>query len=520
MNALGYVRISIKDQSNYSLENQERNVREYCTKNSLNLLRIFKDDGESSYSFDRPDWHRLEAFIKENKSVKYLVIFDHDRFSRNLAEALLKIKELQDKFSIKVMATTDSFDTDFTDPSTFMIRAFKYMMAESELHRIRQRTKSGMLQGALNGRFLNKAPFAYINSKDAHGQAVILKDEEKAYVINLIFKEYNRGMNIEDLRKVALQHGFRQKGNSAIQRVLSNPVYAGLIKVPAYKGSAEKFIKGIHEPVVSEFDYWRAQDRLKNKSFTIQRKDDVPLRGVLKCKCGRLMTAGNSRGKTGKYYWYYLCPVHRENFSGTKIHDQFNELLDLLSYSEERIAWFTEKLSSEISIQLNQKGELLARAQKALRTVNEKISATEEKYLEDPSMNKTTYVRVMNNHRSQRSELEKRLHDLNTNQNIYWQKLNALLPKMHDIRGTFEELDLYRKQQFINLVFDSSLSYENNIYRTLFIHPMFAHNALELKEKGLLEIRPEPLELATAPNRTPIGNSIEMLSSLYDLLAA
>lgn len=510
MNALGYIRISIKDQSAYSLENQERNIREYCKKNNLNLLRIFKDDGESSYTFDRPDFLKLEAFIKENKSVKYLVILDHDRFSRNLAEALLKIKELQDKYQIKVAATTDSFDTDFTDPSTFMIRAFKFMMAESELHRIRQRTKSGLLQGAMNGRFLNKAPYGYINAKDASGQAIIVKDEEKADIIKMIFLEYNRGTNIEDIRKLAMQRGFKPKGNSAIQRVLSNPVYAGLVKVPAYKEKPESLTKGMHLPIVSEFDFWRANDRLKNKTFTIQRKEDVPLRGVLKCHCGRFLTAGNSRSKTGRYYWYYLCPVHKINLPATKLHSQFNEILDLLSYSEERIEWFTEKLSEEISIQLNQKGELLAKTQKSLRSINEKILATEEKFLEDPSMNKSIYAKVMNNHRMQKSILERRLSDLNTNQNIYWQKLNDLLPKIHDIRATFEELDLYRKQQFINMVFDSSLSYQNEAYRTQSLHPMFRHNSLELKEKGLLEIIPEALQFGGIPLRTPNGNRIEL----------
>src|SRR5438128_8719750 len=103
MNAIGYCRISIADQSRYSMEGQERAIEQYCTTNDLTLLNIFKDDGESSYSFDRPDFNALEKFIRKNKSVDYLIIYDYDRLSRNLAEALLKIKELHEKFSIKVL---------------------------------------------------------------------------------------------------------------------------------------------------------------------------------------------------------------------------------------------------------------------------------------------------------------------------------------------------------------------------------------------------------------------------------
>ncbi|TBO44475.1 recombinase family protein [Pedobacter kyonggii] len=96
MNAIGYIRISKKDQSTHSLDYQEKSIRDYCDRNALELGSLFIDDGESSYTFDRPDYKALEDFIKKNKkSVKYLVIFDHDRFSRNLPEALQKIEFLE-----------------------------------------------------------------------------------------------------------------------------------------------------------------------------------------------------------------------------------------------------------------------------------------------------------------------------------------------------------------------------------------------------------------------------------------
>lgn len=47
MNAIGYIRISVKDQSVYSLEGQERSIRTYCTQHNLSLLNVFKDDGLS-----------------------------------------------------------------------------------------------------------------------------------------------------------------------------------------------------------------------------------------------------------------------------------------------------------------------------------------------------------------------------------------------------------------------------------------------------------------------------------------
>src|SRR4051794_33266448 len=103
MNAIGYMRLSIRDQSRYSLEYQEESIRDYCRRNNIELTALFKDNGESSYTFDRPDYKAVEAFIKKHKGQnQYFIIMDHDRFSRNLSEALSKITELEVKFGIKV----------------------------------------------------------------------------------------------------------------------------------------------------------------------------------------------------------------------------------------------------------------------------------------------------------------------------------------------------------------------------------------------------------------------------------
>jgi DNA invertase Pin-like site-specific DNA recombinase len=123
--AIGYVRISKKDQSVYSLDYQQSHIQEYCIKHDLELMATFRDDGESSYSFDRPDYIALENFIKQHKgAVNYLSIVDHDRFSRNISEALSKITYLEKKFGVKVLALSEPLNLDTSDPSIFLNRAF------------------------------------------------------------------------------------------------------------------------------------------------------------------------------------------------------------------------------------------------------------------------------------------------------------------------------------------------------------------------------------------------------------
>lgn len=498
MTAIGYIRISTVDQSTYSLEFQEAAVRKYCTDNNLNLLAIFKDNGESSYTFDRPDWKALEAFIKKNKQVTHLIIYDHDRFSRNLAEALLKIKELQDKFGIKVLATTDRIDTDMADPSTYIMRAFRYMIAESELLRIRERIKAGIMHAFMNGYFPNLAPYGYKNSRTEDKKPALIIDPEKARIVKEIFRLRLQGKSPEAIRAAVRPMGFNRSGNDAIQRILANPVYAGLIKVPAYKNRPEYLTKGKHKAIIPENDYWEVQTG--RKPIAIQNKDEVPLRGVLKCWCGKPVTAGNSKGRK-KYYWYYLCSTHRQSLSAEKLHNQLNEILSKLSFSPDDVAWFRERFTYEIAAMLQHRAEELGATERDLKAINAKIAKTEERYLSNQNISPETFQKVIGEMKVQKNEIEKRKLQLSATSADYMKVLESVLPKLADLSQAYNSMSLETKQRFLRVFFGDSLSYSNGSYRTAFIHPLIELKAAPLKENGLL-IKEQPV---VKLGKIPIG---------------
>ena len=171
-------------------------------------------------------------------------------------------------------------------------------MANNELLRIRQRTSRGIRQALEGGRFVNLAPFGYINNKEEGRKGIIVLDEKKAPIIRKIFFDFLLGQPITQIYREAKKLGFTGKSNSAMTRVLTNCVYAGLVKVPARSLGPEKYVKGIHEAIVSESDYWRCQELLgKKKPLKSLPDDEVPLRGILRHSCGAHMTAGYSKGK-------------------------------------------------------------------------------------------------------------------------------------------------------------------------------------------------------------------------------
>jgi site-specific DNA recombinase len=522
MNAIGYTRISTVEQSHHSLDGQDRLIREYCARHNLNLLAVFKDDGESSYTFDRPDWNALEAFIKKTKNVDCLVVVDLDRFSRNLAEALMKIQELQAKYKIRVLSTADNFDTDFEDPSNFMMRAFKLMMAEGELHNIRKRTKRGIIQAALSGRFTNMAPYGYKNGRDSKDKPILIIDETKAEIVRFIFREWLNGMEIAKLHRLAIAKGFKQKGKSSVQRILSNQVYYGMVPVPVHKGRKKPYEQGIHPAIISEQDFWLAQERLGNKKKAIHKNEEVPLRGVLHCWCGRKVTAGNSKSKTGKYHWYYLCQEHRKNLPATKLHLQFDEIMEALSISEAEMNWLRTKLMKEVGERIQEQGNVLARLKKELTDHQRQIKAAERRFLTMGNVSEETYKEVMAEMKADEVRLQREIAAQGTSHGAYFDKLNRLLPALCDLKDAFEKMPLEKQHQFINLGFDNSLSHDGNIYRTRKLHPLLAGKELELKENGLLVVEKPVIELSkvpSVPGTEPVSNFWDQTMQLLEAIA-
>lgn len=523
MHAIGYIRLSDEDQSNYSIDSQRRQITEYCDRNKLTLLKIYQDNGQSSYTFDRKAFNKLDKDIKQ---AQFLIVYHLDRFSRNMAEALLKIRQYLEA-GIRIRDISEPIDMDDYDSNTFLLRSMKFMVAESELMRIRQRTRQGMHQAKINGRYISHAPIGYVNARDEKDKSIILIDPLRYEMVKIVFREYIQGCGIEEVRRRLKAAGYTTiKGNSTIQNILSNPVYAGFIKVPATKEKPAHLVKGLHDPIISEFDYWRIQDRLKNRTVTSQNREEVPLRGVLYCGCGSKFTAGNCKGKR-QYYWYYMCPRCRLNLSAIKLHDKFDQLLDNLSFDETAIDGLRKRLLASLKQHLTTRDGRIAQLQVELASEQKKIEVAERKYLLRPNMSESTYNSVMAELRTRQASIYDQLAELSTGEDDLLDKLNEVLGNLSNVKVNFEKLGLEKKQQFIKLVFNNSLLFENSTYKTPSIFGIFSPNLLELKEKGLLEIVAPVMNLGITPASTGDRSNLEhepgifeQISKLYEVFAA
>lgn len=504
--AIGYVRISTKDQSNFSIEGQQDAIRKYCTRNGWELISITVDDGQSAKNFDRANWQLLEKYIKANsENIDYLVVMKYDRFSRNVSEALAKLDLFESRYNIRVMSVNEPIGMHPQSPYFFQFRTTMLMNGELELRIIQDRTKFGIVQAARSGRHVNHAPFGYKNNRDEQNKPIFEVVPEQALLVAEAYELYLCDVSISDIGKLLNKKGCKLKGKSAITRMLSNPVYAGLVRVPAYYDEPEELVESVNPAIVDKSTWWRVQAKLSGK---VQNRtvvnEEVPLRGVVNCHCGRPLTAGNSKGRN-RYYWYYKCMTHTQtNLKADVLHSQFSELLSELSLSEQQLSYLEKLVTAKLKESLQATKAATIARKKELDAVMANLDKLEEKYITG-NIDPLTYKKWRTRWEAERYGIQQELEKLAVPAATVWERYHHHLSSLRDINYLYSKADIHQKQSFIKLVFNNQLWYQDGTYRTSFLLPIFGMKAASLQEKRLLIIE-QPIErLREIPVRAPSG---------------
>jgi site-specific DNA recombinase len=482
-----YLRFSSTGQSNCSIESQDLQTAPWFIRNQVELVDTFIDEGHSARTFDRPDMKKLNDFIKRyHRDVDYLVVNDFSRFSRDAGEALVAVKQLQQKYGVQIVSVGAGITYDYNDNDSFFRTGLDFLLAEEDNRRRINHIKGGIYASKKEGRYLGPAPIGYLNSKDGR-KPILVVDAERAPSIQYIFRAFLSDVPNYIIKAEAKKLGLKLQGNSAIPRILTNPVYTGLIKVKAFKSHPEEMVEGLHEPIIDRVDWMNVQDKLNPKRKPVQIiHDEFPLRGVLLCHCGKPLTGAPSRGKSGRYFNYYKCQHSRHNnINANKAHDQLQQIFSYLNWPDYIYTAVHEKSKQLMEEKLHSDKLTLKRKSSELAQTEEKLHSVEEKWILE-QMNYETYQRWHKNLSNDRFRLKADIEQLSRNQDDIWNLLDKELYRLKYMDKMYEAASTVEKQQLVRLVFDSRLYYQDRTYRTPYIMQEFAHNTLILKEKKLL----------------------------------
>src|ERR1035437_1590333 len=253
--AIIYTRVSTDEQNNgYSPSDQKDKLYKYCQNNDIEIVGFYHHD-ESGKSFNSTEWIKIIQFIKKNSGyVDNILFLKWDRFSRNVAEAYITIRDLK---NMGVEPQSIEQPLDFEIPARKIMLAIYLAAPEVDNDRRALNIFHGIRRGKKEGRWLGACLKGYINTRDENNRPIIAPEGgKKEELIKRAFSEYITGVyNIEELRHKLNKEGLKSSRNS-FWMLLRNKGYIGKELVPAYKDEPAYWVDGIHEALIDENTFY------------------------------------------------------------------------------------------------------------------------------------------------------------------------------------------------------------------------------------------------------------------------
>ena len=263
-----YTRVSTEDQAKegFSLDNQLEKLRNYCSARDWGIEKEYIDDGYSGRDIKRPAYTMM---MDDIDSWDILLVMKMDRIHRNSKNFMSMMEQLRQK-NREFVSMTESLDTS-TAMGRFVMDIIQ-RIAQLESEQIGERVYDGMKQKARQGEGIlgSPSPFGYYY----HEGTLTINDDE-AKTARLIYSQYLLGKSIGSISNMLDTNRFPTKRGGAwerktVSRILSNPVYCGLIEWE------DILFEGEHKALVSIEDFNKVQTRKyeqakrRGKLFIIQ----------------------------------------------------------------------------------------------------------------------------------------------------------------------------------------------------------------------------------------------------------
>ncbi len=377
--AVIYTRVSSSEQAqtNGSLEVQKKFCDEFCLKNQIPVVEYFGGTFESAKSDGRKEFQRMLEFVRKNKSISFIVVFNLDRFSRTGSSAAHLSEELRTK-GITIRSVTQDIDT--STAIGLLSENFLHLLNNFDNRIKSDRTKINTKEVMLKGYWPYMTPLGYDN----------LKKKQRAcfheYVITPIGKELKKAFQLKAegrLTNLEIIERLKARGvkvkKSNFQLIIANPFYAGYVTGNLVEG---KLIKGKHPALIDLRTFLKANEMLgKAPGLGIPKKtrhNELPLKTFIKEELSNQPLTGY---KT-KGHWYYKVKEAEipMNVRADKLNDLFIANLSQFEYDKKHKAQigaqllkaFKEASGKAIEDDKQQK-KLITEKQKQLESMEERF---------------------------------------------------------------------------------------------------------------------------------------------------
>lgn len=330
-----YARLSVKNDSSESIDNQIKICKNYIEKqDDIDLIKIYSDDGKTGTNFERENFEKLLNDASKSK-VDCIIVKDLSRFGRNYIEAGNYIEKIFPYLGIRFIAISDNFDSKYNNNDMLFV-SINNMFNEYYSKDISDKIKSSLITKQKEGKFLGgTVPYGYKKSEQDKYKLVV--DKEAAKVVKEIFNLRAGGYSTTYIAKYLNSKNItppnKYKGldksnivwfDSTITNILKNEIYTGCIvsrKVKRLSFASNKrvpsspeekiIVEGTHEAIIDTTLFKMVQNINQRKAKKTQKLSERStelkiLRGKIHCGyCNGHLKLCKNRNN-----YYYRCKIH------------------------------------------------------------------------------------------------------------------------------------------------------------------------------------------------------------------
>jgi len=305
MKAIIYARVSSKEQEKdgFSIPAQLKLLREYASKNSFKVVKEFTDV-ETAKRAGRENFDKMIQYLKTNSDVAAVLCEKTDRLYRNFRD-YVTVDELDKE--IHLVKENEILSKHSMSHQKF-IHGIKVLMAKNYIDNLSEETRKGLTEKAEQGQYPALAPLGYKNSETKHKGKYLEIDDQRAPIIQKIFRLYATGSySLAMITDIAYQEGLRNKkgervGKATLHQTFKNPIYYGWFIW------GKKFYEGTHPALISKELFNAVQEASNSHNKPKQTKRQFAYSGLMVCgKCGCAITAEIQKGR----FVYYHCTGYK-----------------------------------------------------------------------------------------------------------------------------------------------------------------------------------------------------------------
>ena len=335
-----YCRVSSKEQEDkgYSLEAQEKALKEYAIRKELEISKVYKISESASGKQIRTTFNEMLKHIKKS-SINIILCEKIDRLTRNLKDAAIVNDWVNDNKNHEVHFVKENFVVNQnTRAHENLVWDMKVAIARFYTNNLSEEVKKGQKAKIEAGWLPQRACLGYMTVGDK-GHKIQVVDEKIAPLIREMFELYSSGnYSLSFLAEVMFDEGLKSQtgkimAKTTLHNMLTNPFYCGKIVWN------NNITQGKHEPIIDDDLFDKVQIKIKRQLSAPQYKKHLfLLKGLVRCaECGGVIT-----WETQKGHVYGHCNHYRSCSQTVRVKEE--EILEQIIKDIEKITPKTPKL--------------------------------------------------------------------------------------------------------------------------------------------------------------------------------